>query len=154
MLNTAERTRPTQPAPVSAEDVEAVGRARGVRMEEPLIFEVGRVEVSGVDLPSGEIIWDGSQSSDPDGNAAHDGPSAVATYEWNVTDANGNGDARATTTTTSATTVDRRPPGPPRTPAPWCSPRTGGLATLRTGPRPSRARPCQSPGAGLPRRAG
>ena len=46
--------------------------------------------VSGVDLPSGEIIWDGSQSSDPDGNAAHDGPAPVTSYEWNITDANGN----------------------------------------------------------------
>jgi glycine dehydrogenase subunit 2 len=52
----AERTRETKPTPVSAEDVEAVGRARGIRNEEPLIFEVGRVDVSGVDLPEPETV--------------------------------------------------------------------------------------------------
>ncbi|MFM7062214.1 MAG: REJ domain-containing protein, partial [Actinomycetes bacterium] len=46
--------------------------------------------VENVNLPSGEIIWDGSESLDPDGNAAHDGPSPVATYEWSLIDANGN----------------------------------------------------------------
>ncbi|MCW5713279.1 MAG: aminomethyl-transferring glycine dehydrogenase subunit GcvPB [Bauldia sp.] len=56
MLNTAERSRPTQPAPISADDVEAVGKARGIRNEEPLIFEVGRAEVSGVDLPEPETV--------------------------------------------------------------------------------------------------
>ncbi|MGV8839328.1 MAG: aminomethyl-transferring glycine dehydrogenase subunit GcvPB, partial [Bauldia sp.] len=52
----AERTRETKPTPVSAEDVEAVGRARGIRNEEPLIFEVGRVDVTGVDLPEPETV--------------------------------------------------------------------------------------------------
>jgi len=53
---TAERTRPTQPAAVSADDIEAVGAARGLRTEEPLIFESGRVEVTGVDLPEPETV--------------------------------------------------------------------------------------------------
>ncbi len=61
-----------------------------IRIENKPPVAVITSTVSGVDLPSGEIIWDGSQSSDPDGNAAHDGPSAVASYEWSVTDANGN----------------------------------------------------------------
>ncbi len=50
-MPTLEKTRPTVPDAVPADDVN-----HGLAIEEPLIFETGRLDVSGVDLPEPEPV--------------------------------------------------------------------------------------------------
>ena len=43
--------RPSSPSPAEAGGSETVSGNRGLMLEEPLLFEIGRVDVTGVDLP-------------------------------------------------------------------------------------------------------
>lgn len=49
MLN--DQGRPSAPAPTNTDTVETFTANRGLQIEEPLLFEIGRHDVSGVDLP-------------------------------------------------------------------------------------------------------
>ncbi len=49
MLN--DQGRPTAPATATAPEVETFTGNRGLQIEEPLLFEIGREDVTGVDLP-------------------------------------------------------------------------------------------------------
>ncbi|MGD9737930.1 MAG: aminomethyl-transferring glycine dehydrogenase subunit GcvPB [Bauldia sp.] len=56
MLTTAERVRPTSPEAVSADAKPSRSGNHGFMIEEKLIFEIGREDVTGVDLPPPEPV--------------------------------------------------------------------------------------------------
>ena len=55
MLN--ERGRPTAPAEANAAPEHTFTANRGLQIEEPLIFEIGRSDITGVDLPAHLGLW-------------------------------------------------------------------------------------------------